>query len=459
MDLFRYVREDLHAEGVPLGEIARRFGTPTYVYSAATLREHYHRLARAFAELRPQICFSVKCCSNVNILRTLGALGAGMDVVSGGELARARLAGIDPAKIVFAGVGKGDDEIAQALGAFQPPGAGGSGGSGRNERGAGVGLFNIESPQEAEVIAGLAAGLGVRARAAIRLNPEVKAGGHAYISTGTAENKFGVPAREAAELIQRYHGHPGLALVGVHVHIGSSITEPGPYQEAAMRALAVMDAARARTPGWTGEVLNLGGGFGADYRTGEAPEAGVFARALVPILRERVRGGQRGGAVGGGLQVILEPGRTIAASAGVLLTRVRYVKANGGKTFVVCDAGMQTLIRPSLYDAFHFIWPVRVRAEQAPPRREERPPLPDLIPVDIVGPICESGDFLAQDRLLPRVERGDLLAVFTAGAYGMSMASHYNSHPLPAEVLVDGEAARVIRARETYEDLVRGEGP
>jgi diaminopimelate decarboxylase len=430
MDHFEYRDGELCCQGVKVSEIAAEFGTPLYVYSRETLELHYDRLASAFAELKPLICFSVKCCSNLRVLRALSERGAGMDVVSGGELHRARLAGVGPERIVFAGVGKTDEEIREALA--------GSGGP--------IRLFNIESEPEYEVVASAARTMGVTAAAALRVNPDVQAGGHAYISTGHKASKFGVSIPHAYELLRKFNHEKHLKLTGVHVHIGSSILEPEPYVRALSSVLEMIDALERE--GVRIETLDLGGGFGADYATGDAPPASAFADAIVPLLRARV---QRG------LKIIMEPGRTIAANAGVLLTRVLFVKFGGGKKFVVCDAGMNTLLRPALYEAFHFVWPASVAPQHEPVRRAEKLDLPGLESCDVVGPVCESGDFLARDRSLPLMARGDLLAVFAAGAYGMSMASRYNSHPLPAEVMVEGNRVTLIRQRETIGDLVAHE--
>lgn len=438
MDHFAYRDGQLFAEDVRLADLAAAMGTPCYVYSRATLLEHYDRLASAFAELKPLICFSVKACPNVHVLRLLAERGAGLDVVSAGELHRARLAGVAPERIAVAGVGKTDAEIRAAL----------TGGVGPSETPRPVAVFNVESEPEFEVVATAARALGVHASAALRVNPHVTAGGHAKISTATKDSKFGVAIPHARALFEKFARERHLRLTGIHIHIGSSINQPAPYVEAIGRVLELID--ELGTIGVKIETLDLGGGFGADYQTGAAPAYADFAAAIVPLLRERVRAG---------LRIVMEPGRTIAASAGVLLTRVLYVKHSAGKKFIVCDAGMHTLIRPSLYDAFHFIWPAGVAPQHEPPRRVAEPDLPGLERADVVGPVCESGDFLAHDRPLPPVARGELLAVFTAGAYGMSMASRYNSHPLPAEVLIDGRRARVIRERETLEDLTAREGP
>jgi diaminopimelate decarboxylase len=446
MDDFNYRDGELYCEGVRLSEVAAEVGTPLYVYSRNTLIEHAAKVRAAFAELDPLVCFAVKSCPNIHVLSALAEAGCGMDVVSGGELRRARLAGVDPSRIVFAGVGKTDTEIRDALRGGALPG---------EDAGDPIGLFNIESEQEYEVLAMAARSMGVRAKAALRVNPGVKAGGHAYIETATESSKFGVELEHAAQLLERFSHEKHLRLSGVHLHIGSSIVTPEPYAEALGRVLAMIDGLARK--GVVVDTLDIGGGFGADYQTGDAPSAAEFAKVIVPLLKERVAGG---------LKVVIEPGRSISANAGVLLTRVLYVKLSGGrggksegagKKFVVCDAGMNTLIRPALYDAFHFIWPTGVSPQHEPVRRAATMDLPGLETCDVVGPICESSDFFAKDRLMPMVARGDLLAVFAAGAYGMSMASRYNSHPLPAEVLVTGTHAKVIRRRETVEDLVEHE--
>ena len=384
-------------------------------------------MREAFAAVDPLICYSVKSCGNLAVLRTLVDLGAGMDVVSGGELHRALAAGCPPERIVYAGVGKRDDEIAAALDA-------------------GIFLLNVESEEEFENIARIAAARGARCRCALRINPDVDPRTHRFTTTGTKETKFGVDIERARAFFRRYGRDPHARLVGLHLHIGSPVYETQPYVEAVTKALALR--AELMAEGFEVSVLDVGGGFAADYETGRSPAAADYARAIVPLLEPAVREG---------LQVVLEPGRSIAANAGVLLTRVQYVKRSGDKTFAICDAGMNALLRPSHYDAFHFIWPAEPPAGFVPARRTADPGLPGLVPVDVVGPLCETGDYLALDRPLPPVKRGDLLAVFTAGAYGMSMASRYNSSPLPAEVLVDGDRLTVVRRRETYEDLVAHE--
>ncbi len=436
MDHFHYQNGELTCEGVNLASLAAEVGTPCYVYSRATIIDHYDKLAAAFAELSPTICFSVKSCSNIHILRALVERGAGLDVVSGGELVRARIAGCPAERLVFAGVGKTDDEIRDAL----------LGGTDANPSQGTIGLFNVESEPEFEVVAAAARAMNVQAKAALRVNPEINAGGHDYIKTAKKESKFGVSFDHARILFEKFGREKHLRLTGIHLHIGSSINTPGPYVEALQKTLVLIDEL-AKT-GIRIETLDLGGGFGADYHTGDAPPATEFAAAIVPLLRDRVKKG---------LRIVFEPGRTIVASAGVLLTRVLYVKHASTRKFIVCDAGMQTLLRPSLYGAFHFIWPANVAPQHEPPKRAETLDLPGLEKADVVGPVCESGDFLAKERALPPVARGELLSVFTAGAYGMTMASRYNSHPLPCEVLVSGTRATIIRERETHADLVQHE--
>lgn len=427
MDHFHYKNQSLYCESVAVHSIAETVGTPCYIYSTHTLSEHYTRLQAAFAELDPLICYSVKCCSNVAVLSLLASLGAGMDVVSGGELFRATKAGVPPERIVYAGVGKSDREIENALRAN-------------------IGMFNVESEMEFENLARLARTLGVRSSAALRVNPDVDPKTHRYTTTGKRESKFGVDLERAVAFFGAYGADPHIALSGIHLHIGSPVYSTDPYLESVRKALALIDELALR--GFRIDTLDLGGGFGADYESDQSPLAADYASAIVPLLRDRVRAG---------LRIVLEPGRTIAANAGILLTRVEYVKHSGDRRFAICDAGMNALLRPSHYGAFHFVWPTQPAAGMVPPRRARELVLPGLVRTEVVGPLCETGDFIAEDRLLPPVQRGDLLAVFTAGAYGMAMASRYNSHPLPAEVLVNGSSHRTIRARESYEDLVRHE--
>lgn len=464
MDHFTYSNGRLTCEGVDLATLAAAgdVRTPVYVYSAATLREHYTRLAEAFKPLDPLICFSVKSCSNLSVLRTLAQLGAGMDVVSGGELCRARLAGVHPSKIVYAGVGKTEDEIMSALGRPADDEPAPDDAHGYSEP---IGLFNVESEQEFQAIATLAQNLNVKARAALRVNPDVDPHTHKYTTTGTADTKFGVDITRARAYFKSYDGHPHLKLCGLHIHLGSPVASPEPYAQAIAKLLAL--AEELERDGHRIEVLNLGGGFGADYTTGQSIAASEYAKAIVPLLHQWLE--KRWAETGRRTKIILEPGRTIAANAGILLTRVQYTKTGGGgghggsKKFLICDAGMHTLLRPSHYEAFHFIWPVNVAPQHTPAGEHARGKsmeMPGLEPCDIVGPICETGDILSnspQTRHLPPIARGDLLAIFTTGAYGMTMASRYNSHGLPAEVLIDNGKATIVRRRESYADLVEHE--
>jgi diaminopimelate decarboxylase len=465
MDFFEYKDGRLFCEDIPAAEIAERFGTPAYIYSQRTLIDHYDRLAGAFGELKPLICYSVKSSGNIHILRALVERGAGLDVVSGGELERAYLAGCPMDRIVYAGVGKSDAEIMACLdgrhsllldgpsgGAgsqpsiSSPPGGAGFQPANLHTRGP-IAYFNIESEPEFENIAAIARRMGVRAKGALRVNPDVDPRTHIYTSTGKKETKFGVDIERAIAFFDRYARDEHLALDAIHLHIGSPVYDIDPYTAAVGKALTLIDELGRR--GHTVRALDLGGGFGADYESGRSPAPAAYAKELVPLLEGRVRRG---------LKIILEPGRTISGNAGLLLTRVLYVKEGGaGKRFIICDAGMHTLIRPALYGSFHFIWPAEPGPAMTPPKRTERVELPGLSPADIVGPICESGDFLAKDRHLPAVQRGDLIAVFTAGAYGFSMSSNYNTQPLPAEVMVNGKVAWVIRARQSVSDLLRPE--
>ncbi len=437
MDHFHYDHGQLHCENVPVTQIAAEVGTPAYVYSAATLTHHYDAVARAFAELDPIICYSIKSCANLHICRLLRERGSGFDVVSGGELHRAMAAGADPAKIVFAGVGKTDEEIYQAIDAK-------------------IGWFNIESEAELENLIDIARRRGASVQAALRVNPDVDPKTHRYTSTGKKETKFGVDLNRARRVFEQHgarsagEGTAGASrspstvrLTGIHLHIGSPVNTIEPYVAAIQKTLALIDELRAA--GFTIDTLDIGGGFGAHYKGSEAPPAVQYAEQIVPLLRGR------------GLKIIMEPGRSIAANAGILLTRVLYLKKSGERDFLIVDAGMNDLIRPSLYDAYHFIWPTHPAPQFVPNDRGAAEQLPGLRLMDVVGPVCESGDFLAKDRMLPPMQRGDLVGVFTAGAYGFVMASHYNSRPNPPEVLVEGEHYRVIRRRETYADLLAAE--
>ena len=412
MHHFSYVGGVLHAEGVSLPRIAEAVGTPFYCYATATLERHYRVLQEAFARLDTLICYAIKANSNQAVIATLARLGAGMDVVSEGELRRARAAGVPAAKIIFAGVGKTREEMAYALGE-------------------GILSFNVESEPELESLSEVAAGLGHTARIAVRVNPDVDAKTHAKIATGKAENKFGVPFEDAPRLYAKAARLPALEVAGVHMHIGSQITDLAPFRNAfaLMRELTL----DLRAAGHAIRHLDLGGGLGVPYRGGNdlPPSPQEYAQ----VVRDTV------GSLG--LAIKLEPGRMIVANAGILVARVIYAKRGRDKTFTVVDAAMNDLIRPTLYEAYHDVWPVdEARSRQEP------------IAQDIVGPICETGDYLALDRKLPLLPAGDLVAFMTAGAYGAAMSSSYNSRLLVPEVLVKGEEFAVVRPRQTYADLI-----
>lgn len=427
MDYFAYRDGQLFCEDLNLDELAATVGTPAYVYSRKTFEHHFDAVSKAFSPLKPTICYSIKSCGNIHILRLLADRGCGMDVVSGGELHRAKLAGVNPAKIVYAGVGKTDHEIRLGIEA-------------------GIGYFNIESEAEFENIARIARELGRSTRGALRVNPDVDAQTHAKTTTGKKESKFGVDIERARRFFQHYGNDKHVRLDAIHLHIGSPVYTVEPYVAAITKALQLIDELKAE--GINIRALDIGGGYGANYIADQTPAYADYAAKIVPLLLPFTSGGG---------SVILEPGRTIAANAAVLLTRVQYIKLGGAKKFIIVDAGMNDLIRPAMYDAFHFIWPTNVAPNHAPAKRLRDMPNEGLESSDVVGPICETADCFAHDRPLPPVARGDLLAVFTAGAYGMVMASHYNAHPLPPEVLVTGKTFRVIRRRETYDDLLKAE--
>ncbi|MGH8904453.1 MAG: diaminopimelate decarboxylase [Egibacteraceae bacterium] len=428
VDRFRYQEGVLYCEGSSLQEIATEYGTPVYVYSRNTFREHLAALTRAFVELNPLVCYAIKACSNLHILRELAEGGAGADVVSGGELYRALTSGIPAGQVIFAGVGKSENELREAIEA-------------------GIGCVNVESESELESLGRLAADMGRTVRAAIRVNPDVQGHGTPQkTTTGIRGSKFGVDIERVAALFDRSIALTHVDLVGLHVHLGSPIYSPEPYTRALGRILELVDKLRAG--GHEVTTVNMGGGFAAEYETGLAPAWDDYAAAIVPVLKPFV---ERGG------RVVMEPGRSIAANAGVLLTRVRYIKDAGPHRIAIVDAGMNNLIRAALYDSFHFIWPVRPFGGLIPPSRAGRLELDGLRRYDIAGPICESTDYLARERDLPELAESDLLCVFGAGAYGMAMASQYNSVPRPPEVLVDDDKARLIRRRETYADLVEAE--
>ncbi len=429
MDHFDYRDRTLYCEDVPVPELATKYGTPLYVYSQATLLHHLKQVQTAFAEAKPIICYSVKANGNLSICQVMGQHGAGFDVTSEGEFRRALKAGPAGSKIVFAGVGKTDAEIEFAL---------------KN----GVFLFDVESEQELLAIGAVAKRLGVKANVALRVNPDLPPKTHVKTDTSVKGVKFGLDIENIVEVAKGVVGHPGLAVVGLHMHLGSPILKAEPYRQGAEKGVALIKAFRAQ--GHDIKYLNMGGGFGINYRKDEAKPASAFAEVILPAVRET------------GCQLILEPGRFIVGNAAVLVSRVLFTKSTGGKHYIIQDAAMNDLIRPTLYGSFHRIWPVNPPSDvpigpdvngdpdDPNPFRE----MPNCLKQDVVGPVCESGDYLAKDRPLPELKRGDLLAVFSAGAYGMAMASNYNSRVRAAEVLVTGRTHRLIRRRETFADLV-----
>lgn len=412
MPHFHYVKDDLYCEEVALDAIAGRAGTPCYVYSSRAILENYRAYDEGLAGLPHKVCYAIKANSNLAVLALLAQAGAGFDIVSGGELFRVIQAGGDPGKVVFSGVGKTAEEIEYALRT-------------------GIYSFNCESEPELALLDALASRQGVKARAAVRVNPDVDPQTHPYVSTGLKENKFGVDIGEAEAVYLRARELRNVSLEGVSCHIGSQLLDENPIMEAVDKMLALASSLRAK--GLPVQWVDFGGGLGVPYRPeDQAPEI----RGFIEQIRAK--------AAGSGFYIVVEPGRSIVGKAGVLLTRVLYRKCNPTKEFVVVDAAMNDLIRPSLYKSHH---------EIAPLRRSRR----GVIRADVVGPICESGDFLAKDREMENALPGDLLAVATAGAYAFVAASNYNSRVRPPEVLVDGASWRVVRQRETLEDLVRGE--
>lgn len=411
MDHFDYRAGILHAEQVPLSDIAAAHGTPCYIYSRSTLERHWHAFDDAFGDRPHLVCYAVKANSNLAVLDLLARLGSGFDIVSLGELERVVKAGGKAGKIVFSGIGKRIDEMERALEL-------------------GIRCFNVESAGELERLSEVAGALGVRAPVALRVNPDVDAGTHPYISTGLKENKFGIPIDQALTLYRKAAELPGLAISGVDCHIGSQLTELAPFLDALDRVLLLVD--QLTEAGIAIDHLDLGGGLGVTYRDETPPSPAEYASAMAKRLAGR------------DFEIFIEPGRAIAANAGVLLTRVEYLKPTEAKDFAIIDAAMNDLLRPALYQSWQEVLPVDANRRG----REGR--------YDLVGPVCETGDFLGKDRQLS-LSPGDLLAVRSAGAYGFTMASNYNSRPRPAEVLVDGDQVHLVRERETLADLYRGE--
>lgn len=412
MHEFRYRRDELYCENVKVSEIAESCGTPLYLYSYKTLIDHYRKLAYAFKELNPLICFSMKANSNLAVLRALVKGGAGLDVVSGGELHKALKVGCNPKKIVYASVGKTETEIESAIKA-------------------GILFFNVESLPELALIDRISHRLGKIVDCALRANPDIDPKTHKFISTGKAENKFGLDFKTVQETFLHRGEYPNVSLRGLHIHIGSQITESKPFCRAIEKVVALIRRLEYRDIKI--EWLNIGGGLGIIYRKERPQTAACFAALVAPLLK------------GLDVKLILEPGRFIAGNSGILVTKVTYVKRTKAKNFAIVDAAMNDLLRPALYDAYHEVLPVVRR-----PSRER-------ILADVVGPICESGDILAKDRRLPLFEPGELLAIMGAGAYGFTMSSNYNSRPRACEVMVIRGKFYIVRERERYDDLIRGE--
>lgn len=408
---FLFKNNELHCENVKISTIANKVGTPFYVYSYATIADHFLKIQKAFAPLNPTICFAMKANGNLAILKSLVDLGAGIDIVSSGELKKALLVKADPKKIVFASVGKTDEEIAFALKT-------------------GILFFNVESKPELERINSVAKKLKMRARVALRINPDVPAPTHEYITTGSLKKKFGIDLRTTKSIFNARKNYPHVNINGVHIHIGSQITEGAPFVNAIKKVIKFID--ELKRDGVNLEYLDIGGGLGIIYKDENPQTAAQYAAKVVPLLAKT------------GLKIIMEPGRFIVGNAGIFVTKVLYVKDNGVKRFVIVDGGMNDLLRPTLYDAYHEIVPVkRSKASK--------------IKVDVVGPICESGDFFAHDRILPKVDTNDLLAVMSAGAYGFVMASNYNVRGRVPEIMVKGQKFEIVKDRETFADLIKGE--
>ncbi len=419
---FTYRENELFCESLTVKEIIQKVKTPAYIYSKAAFTSKYKSIHRAFSEITDTIvCYSVKSCSNINILKELANLGSSFDVVSGGELYRVIAAGADPKKVVFAGVGKTDNEIIYALG---------------HE----IMLFNCESEAEVANINKIAGELGKTAPVSLRINPDVDAKSHTKTTTGTKENKFGIDFARAMQLISRLPNFKNVTLKGVDIHLGSPVNSLDAYKEAIKRVLDFTIACPD-----TLEYFDVGGGFGLIYDEEDVPTFNDYAEIIATPIKKS------------GLKLIIEPGRSISGNAGILIGEVQYTKRTGIKNFAMLDAGMNNLIRPAMYDAYHFIWPVST--EEIPDSKL----FPELMgegiytPQDITGPICESSDIFCKERELPELNRGDLVAIFSTGAYGSSMSSNYNSHPRAVEVLVDGKEFKIIRKRETYDDIIAKE--
>jgi len=411
MHAFKYKHNELYCENVRVSAVAKKVGTPFYLYSHQTLVDHFLKIKKAFASVNPLICFAMKANGNLTVIKTLVNHGAGVDIVSGGELYKALKAGANPQKICYASVGKTEQEISNAIS--------------KN-----ILFFNVESEAELIEINRISKKLNKKIHVALRLNPDVDAVTHKSITTGTLKNKFGIDLKTAQAIFLNQKRFSSLKINGIHIHIGSQITTIAPYVKAIKKTISFINTLKAS--GISIDYLNIGGGMAADYTLGIAQSADAFAKALVPLLKPT------------GLKIIMEPGRFIVANAGILVTKALYLKDNGVKKFLIVDAGMNDLVRPSLYDAYHEIIPVKKTTSKR-------------ITVDVVGPICESGDFLGKNRHLPMLPNGALLAVMTAGAYGYAMSSNYNARCRAAEVMVKKYQFSIINQRETYADLTRTE--
>lgn len=424
MDHFAYRQHALFCEEVPVQHLAETYGTPLWIYSQATFVHHLKALQSAFEEVKPLICYSVKTNGNTHLCRLMHEHGSGFDVTSAGELFRALQAGGTGDKIVFAGAGKSDDEIKMGLEAK-------------------VRMFNVESEPELEAINRVATKLNTTTQIALRVNPDVDPLTHPETSTGMFGTKFGVPWDQVERIAQSLLNHPRIKLVGLHFHLGSPILSTKPYEDALERAVPLL--LKLREQGHPISTINCGGGFGINYKKNEALPATAFAKVIIPAVKRAK------------VQLALEPGRFIAGNAGVLVSKVIYPKVSAGKRFIIQDAAMNDLIRPRLYGSFHRIWPVNPPAACPAPPADFEAAIENTNPTDVVGPVCETGDYLARERQLPDLKTGDLLATFSAGAYGMVMSSNYNGRLRAAEVLVSGASHRLIRRRETLDDLIRCE--
>ncbi len=424
MDHFHYRNQKLYCEEIPVSDLAKEYGTPIFIYSYATLVHHLNQLQTAFAEAKPLICYSVKTNGNIHICRVMREHGSGFDVTSGGEMYRALAAGASGESIVYAGVGKTDEEIHFAL---------------QND----VFMFNVESEEELHTIGAIAQSLGKVASIALRVNPDLPPKTHVKTDTSVKGVKFGLDIETVLDVARGVVGHPGIAIKGIHLHLGSPILSAEPYRLGCEKAIPIIQSLREQ--GHPITHLNMGGGFGIHYKKQEALPASAFAEFILPTVKKL------------NCQLILEPGRFIVGNAGILVSSVLFTKESGGKNYIIQDAAMNDLIRPTLYDSFHRIWTVDLPAGTNLPPQDYEVQNSDTFLQNVVGPVCESGDFLAKDRFLPKVSRGTLLATFSAGAYGMSMSSNYNARRRAAEILVKGDKAILIRRRETYADLIAAE--